>query len=124
MENKIAFFKVIGATTLAFSAPILLVYIYDHLVSARTTQGRSRRTSFRSKYSIVDEDESASVVNLPEKASIGTWNAIGLQRPMVIAMVIVSFTLVLLTIYVGGITSSRQVLYREDADSLSPLDWF
>eukprot|EP00602_Paraphysomonas_sp_CaronLab_P006027 CAMPEP_0185017656 /NCGR_PEP_ID=MMETSP1103-20130426/575_1 /TAXON_ID=36769 /ORGANISM="Paraphysomonas bandaiensis, Strain Caron Lab Isolate" /LENGTH=468 /DNA_ID=CAMNT_0027547167 /DNA_START=206 /DNA_END=1612 /DNA_ORIENTATION=- len=53
-------------------------------------RGRSRRRSFVKKYSILEEEDSQASVDIPESednSNIGTWNAIGLQRPLVIAMV-------------------------------------
>ncbi len=88
--------QVLGLASLAFTTPILLSQLFDYILQWKSftifpfslfpSRKVSSRRSFQTKYSIVDEDHHAKV-DLPESATIGTFNSIGLQRPMVIAMV-------------------------------------
>jgi hypothetical protein len=95
-----------------------------------------------SKYSVIDEDNSSSI-DLPESAAVSTWNSIGLERPMVIAMVRVTqmkmtSSLILLSSFallffssacqwhgewLGWIASKREVVYRQYDYQISEMDW-
>lgn len=82
-------FHLIGLAGVAFLTPIALVQLFELLSSSRWRFFNWRTSSKRallSKYSVINEENSNSV-ELPKRADVATWNAIGLQRPMVIAMV-------------------------------------
>jgi hypothetical protein len=80
-------YQLLGLAGVAFLTPIAIVQLYDFLSNWNIfSSPRSSKRSLLSKYSVIDEDNSSSI-DLPESAAVSTWNSIGLERPMVIAMV-------------------------------------
>ena len=79
------FFHIFKLSAIAFLSPIILFDILERIFSLFQEKRKGKRLLL-SKYSIIDEDLT-STIDLPATVSTGTWTAIGLQRPMVIAMV-------------------------------------
>ena len=87
------FFHIFKLSAIAFLSPIILFDILERIFSLFQEKRKGKRLLL-SKYSIIDEDLT-STIDLPATVSTGTWTAIGLQRPMVIAMVTTLFSLFL-----------------------------
>jgi hypothetical protein len=80
-------YQLLGLAGVAFLTPIALVQLYDFLSHWDLfSSPRSSKRKLLSRYSVIDEDNSSSI-DLPDSAAVSTWNSIGLERPMVIAMV-------------------------------------
>lgn len=81
--------NIIGLASIAFLTPIILTQLYDSIYlndNENNNENEKKLKKLNSRYSIIDEDHT-NTVDLPATVVAGTWNAIGLQRPMVIAMV-------------------------------------
>jgi hypothetical protein len=80
--------RLFGQAVMAFLAPVAFSLFYDYFTTKRSPIATTRR-QLLTQFSIVDEDNNTNSVDLPEQedSSVGTWSALGLQRPVVIAMV-------------------------------------
>jgi hypothetical protein len=120
-------FQLIGMAGVAFLTPIALVQLYDFCTSNWQFFRRKSRRSLLSKYSVIHEDNSSSV-DLPKSAAVATWNSIGLQRPMVIAMVFFIFLSLSVSALpypltlLGWVTGKRKILYREYDHPIPEVD--